>query len=97
VTLARLLTISKGFVYFGREVPLPVGEKLWSNAVFIRDIIENPCEHARDDWHPGDHALYPGESSVAKDSETLPQVIEYLRSNNLPWEETRLLGFRHKP
>jgi hypothetical protein len=93
---ARLLTISKGFICFGREVSVDVGQKIWSNDVFLRDIIENHCEHTRDDWHPEDHALYPEESVVAKDVDTLPSVIDYLKANNLPWEMTRLCGTRGK-
>jgi hypothetical protein len=94
---ARLLTISKGFVCFGREVSVSAGDKIWSDTVFLRDIIENECKHTRDDWHPEDHALYPEESVVAKDTDTLPFVIDYLKVNKLPWETTRLWGMRHKP
>lgn len=49
-----------------------------------------------DDWHPEDHALYSEESIVAKDTDRLPAVTDYLRKNTLPWEMTRLWSARHK-
>ena len=92
----RLLFISKGFLCFGREISHQAGESIWSNKVFLRDIIENQSKRTRDDWHPEDHALHPEESLVAKDTDTLPTVIEYLKTNNLPWEMTRLGTVRHR-
>ena len=74
----------------GGEIPYEVGEKLASNTVFLRDIIENRLEPTRDDWHPEDFGLYPSESAKAKGTETLHHVIEFLKRHNLPWEETPL-------
>jgi len=92
---ARLLTVNKGFFCFGREIPYDVGEQLASNAIFMREVIEKHCKRTRDDWQPEDHALHPEESMAAKDTDTTPAVIEFLRMNNLPWEKTQPFGSRH--
>lgn len=94
---ARLLTVNKHFWCFGREIPHELGEKLYSNAVFLRDVIEKRLMHTRDDWHPDDYARYPEESVVAKDIETFPSVVEFLRRHNLPWEDTGKLTSKSSP
>ena len=85
---ARLLAVYKGVYCFGAEIPYETGVELESNTVFLRDVIENHRVRTRDDWHPEDYALYPSESLVAKDTDTFPQVLEFLKRYNLPWEAT---------
>lgn len=87
---ARLLFVNKGFQCNGRETSYFTGEKLWANALFLPELIGDRNELRKVDWHPEDYALYPGESQIAKETHTLPQVIEFLRSHQLPWEETSL-------
>ncbi len=91
---ARMLQINKRFLCFGREIPINIGEQIYSNDIFLRDVIETHCVRIHDDWHPEDYALYPEESRVAKDTETLPDVIAFLRTHNLPCEKTQLFGPR---
>lgn len=85
----RLLNIGKKIYCFGRELTVETAEEFQSNNTFLRAIIENKLQRTRDDWHPEDYALYPSESSVAKETETLGDVIAFLKENNLPCEETR--------
>jgi hypothetical protein len=89
---ARLLTINKSFYCFGREIPLHVGELLYSNAIFLREVLEKHCRRTRDDWHPDDYAVYPEESKVAKDTGTFSEVIAFLKRHQLPWERTQWLA-----
>lgn len=86
---ARLLTVNKNIHCFGREIPYAVGEQLYANGIFLREVIEKHSKPTSDDWHPEDHAFYAEESANAKDTDTFPKVIEFLRSHNLPWEKTR--------
>lgn len=85
---ARLLVLNKQFSCFGREIPYAVGEKLYANQIFVQEVIKEHCVHPRDDWHPEDHAYSAAESRIAKDTETFPQVIQFLRDHDLPCERS---------
>ena len=87
---ARLLFVNKRIPCFGRAVSYKLGGSLWSNSIFIPELINDYRLCPRVDWNPEDHALYAEESLIAKDVETLPQVIDFLRSHQLPWERTNL-------
>jgi hypothetical protein len=88
---ARLLAVNKHIRCVGREVPLDIGEQIEDNTVFLHEILESPklTQRCRDDWHPEDFALYPGESAVAKPDAFFPHVIDFLLDHNLPHEPTR--------
>lgn len=87
---ARLLFVNKSIPCYGRAVSYKTGEKLWSNSLFLPELLDDFKVCQRIDWSPEDYALYPTESTVAKDTDSLPRVIEFLRSHNLPWERTTL-------
>lgn len=87
---ARLLDINKRIYCSTDEISLEVASKVEGNAIFLRDMIENHRVRCRDDWHIEDYGLYRSESAQAKGTEQLPDVIEFLKKHNLPWEETRL-------
>lgn len=84
---ARLLHLELGFACFGKEVSYEFGQTIWSNHAFLHDAMERQLYNTRDDWHPEDYGLSPKESMVAKDTESLPQVIQFLRDHNLPTAE----------
>ncbi len=89
----RLLNVSKNVRCVGRELSIDLGNSIEKNSVFLRDVIEKQSHAPRDDWHPEDYALYPKESAKSKEAETFSHVIDFLKANNLPWEETNL-GYR---
>ncbi len=93
---ARLLDIHKRVLCVGREVPYETGQEIWGNTVFLHGIFESPdlAQRCRDDWQPEDYALYSEESAAAKPDAFFPHVIEFLRKNGLPYEQTQLF---HKP
>jgi hypothetical protein len=86
----RLLNVSKNVRCLGRDLSIDLGNSIEKNSVFLRDVIEKQSHAPRDDWHPEDYALYPRESASSKEAETFPHVIDLLKANNLPWEETNL-------
>jgi hypothetical protein len=79
-----------GIHCFGCEIPYNVGTKLESNAVFLRDVVENQSTRAGDNWSPEDYGLSITESAAAKNTDTLSYVIQFLKEHNLPWEEKPL-------
>jgi len=87
---ARLLFVNKGIGCHGCEVPYDVAESMESNSIFLHEVIEKKLRRTKDDWHPEDHALYPDESRVAKNVDTLPDVLAFLQHHNLPFEKTNL-------
>lgn len=87
---ARLLSVSKGITCIGREMPYEVGEALEADKLFLHDMIERKLLRTKDDWHPDDYAFSSSESRAAKDVDTFPHVIEFLRRHDLPFEEKPL-------
>lgn len=89
---ARLLAVTKGIHCWGREVSQETGDQIWSNAVFLDEVLSDPARvHAcRPEWHPEDCALYREESAVAAPDAFFPTVIEFLKQHRLPHEKTRL-------
>lgn len=87
---ARLLDLNKRVHCVGSEIPFEIAEKIESNQIFLRDVIENRLKGTHDKWHPEDEALYRSESAAAKNTESLPWVIDFLRKHDLPWEEIPL-------
>jgi hypothetical protein len=85
---ARLLFLHRGVACFGCEIPMEIGEAVESNALFLPELIEGDERFRRIEWYPEDYGLYPSESAQAKDTDTLPDVITFLRSHNLPWQAT---------
>jgi hypothetical protein len=81
---ARLLYGPGGYIIHGREMTYKTGEKLESNAQFLRKVINDGSLVRRLDWHPDDFALSVEESAVAKEAGTLPQVLAFLSSHGLP-------------
>jgi hypothetical protein len=86
---ARLLYGPGGYIIQGREMTRKTGEKLESNAQFLRNLINDGGLIRRLDWHPDDFALSVEESAVAKEVGTLPQVLAFLSSHGLPTEVSR--------
>lgn len=81
---ARLLDLTKNIHCYGREVSLEIADEIWNNSIFLRGVIKNQLRHPEDDWHPEDYARSTKESMVAKATDTLPHVIEFLKQHNLP-------------
>lgn len=91
---ARLLAVSKGIHCWGREVSHETGDKIWSNSVFLHEVLSDYqlVHRCRSEWHPEDCALYPEESAVAAPDAFFSAVIDFLKSHRLPYEKTRLFG-----
>ena len=68
---------------------MEVGKAIEANTLFLPELMESDNRLRRIDWHPEDHGMYPSETAVAKDTDTLPDVIAFLRSHDLPWQATR--------
>lgn len=81
---ARLLYCGKSFVIHGREMSLDTAQKVASNTVFLRELIEDRRVISSLDWHVDDYALSAVESAVAKAEETLPEVFGFLQTHGLP-------------
>ena len=86
---ARLLHLNKGFHMQGREIPFKCGEALESNSVFLGEFMEDREAVKKIDWHPDDYAYAAGDHAHAKEVESFPYVIEFLRSHHLPTDEQR--------
>jgi hypothetical protein len=84
---ARLLSVNKKMFCFGCVIDYETGHKILNGCDFLEEAVEKSMTLA---WHPEDHALYPGESVCAKDLDTLPAVIYFLKSHGLPSEQTSL-------
>lgn len=94
---ARLLDLNKHIACYAYEIPYTLGQSLESNDKHLRDLIETKLCRTRDDWHPEDYGLYPSESRAAKDTQNLHHIIEFLKTNNLPWEEISLIKSSNTP
>jgi len=83
---ARLLYGPGGYIIHGREMAYKTGEMLEGNTLFLRNFVNDGSLIRRLDWHPDDFALSEKESAVAKEADTLPEVLEFLASHGLPTE-----------
>ena len=81
---ARLLCLGRRFVIRGCEMSVDDAAKLASNSMFLRELLEDQTKLRRVDWHPDDYALSATESAVAKETDSMPQVLEFLREHGLP-------------
>jgi hypothetical protein len=82
----RLLYGPGGYLIQGREMTYETGEQFASNSRFLRSFVNDTRLVTRLNWHPDDFALSKKESAVAKEADTLPQVLEFLASHELPTE-----------
>lgn len=80
----RLLYCGSKFMIHGREMSLDMSDKLASNQLFLRDLIEDRITVSSVNWHLDDYALSATESMVAKSLDTFPDVLKFLRDYGLP-------------
>jgi hypothetical protein len=80
--------VNKCIPCHGRAISYKTGEKLCDNSLFLPELINDHKNFQRVDWSPEDYALFPNESKVAKDVDSLPKVIAFLRFHGLPCEPT---------
>ena len=90
---ARLLFCQGGFFIHGREMSYTTGEKFMENQMFLRDFLDDQNLVLPIDWHPEDYGLTATESVAAREVDTLPEVLEFLRKHALP-TECRMLDRR---
>jgi hypothetical protein len=60
------------------------GSQLGDNSLFLRDFLYDRQAVQAIDWHPDDYALSEAESVVAKQIDTFPEVLDFLRKHGLP-------------
>lgn len=80
----RLLYCQGGFFVSGREMSYEMGEQFGNNSRFLREFLEDQKAVSPIEWHPDDYALSAAESVVAKQTETFPEVLDFLQKHGLP-------------